>query len=205
MAEEIDYSEDANLPQNDARLNIAKLVDMFINKKRSVAAAEAELKEAKADLHRYEFETLPQAMIQGGSQSFVSADGHKVTLSDHLDASLPSLGQIKDAEDGEREELIKRRQQGFEWLRENNGASLIKNQIIIDVPKGADSAADEIMALAAKLQLTWERGESVHAASLKSFIKEKLKMPNVVVPLELFRVFQGKRAKLTPPKNKDLI
>jgi len=168
----------------------------------------AELKER---IEKIELDQLPNLMMQLSIPRIpvMISDGgaicHQVDIKieDIVRASLPSKGAISGApDDDSRADLIARKASAFAWLRAHNAESLIKNLVIVTLPKGKDSLAEKIIALATKLKLTAERDETVHPSTLNKFVRELMEKGDTPIPFDTFNISTGKRAKITNPKLK---
>ena len=139
-------------------------------------------------------------MISDGGASCHQVD---IKIEDIVRASLPSKGAISGApDDDSRADLIARKASAFAWLREHNAESIIKNLVIVTLPKGKDSLAEKIIALAVKLKLTAERDETVHPSTLTKHVRETMEKGDTPIPFDIFNISTGKRAKITNPKLK---
>lgn len=202
---DIDFSADLEATTANTLGDLQKIAVALKLKQDLVSKMEQELKDGKAELRRWEFEVVPQAMMSAKVKSFAMDDNTTVKLTDYLEAGLPTLSAIAEADEERRIELLARRAGGLTWLRENEGAPIIKNVLTIEVPKGKDNEVSRLIEMAEECGLMWERGESVHGGTLKKFLKEKLQN-GTIVPVDLFGIFQGLRAKLFgAKKGKDLI
>lgn len=103
---------------------------------------------------------LPEAMDAAGSKMFQdSKTGKKVTIKDEVRASISKPNQ----------------EVAHKWLRDNNHADLIKNEIKVPLDKGKDNVASEILKLLKdKFEIEASRSESVHASTLSAFCREQL-------------------------------
>lgn len=154
---------------------------------------ELQLDEAKKHRTRLQIELLPAAMSAARKKKIEYADGSVLSLREFLEASIPSASAIKDSAPEEQEEMVGRKIQALAWLRDNQGNPIIKNQLVIDLPKGKDNVVARITALCDELELLWVRSEAVNPMTLKSFLKEKLKA-GVNIPVEIFKLVTGNKA-----------
>lgn len=160
-----------------------------------VKEVEEALKLAKEQKNQIQLELLPTAMAEARRKKIEYSDGSVLSLRPFLEASIPSASAIKDAEPEEQEELVRRRLSALNWLRDNLGSAIIKNELVIEIPKGKDNIVSELTALCDRLELNYVRGEAVHPMTLKSFLKEKLRM-GAQIPLDIFKLVTGNKAVL---------
>jgi hypothetical protein len=87
----------------------------------------------------------------------------------------------------------------FEWLRETNNESIIKNQISVSLGRGDDDKAQEVIQLLKENDVEADLKITVHNQTLKAFCRDALDNPELAesLPREAFGIYQGKRAKIT--------
>lgn len=148
---------------------MAALARALVDADGSVEQAELNLKEAKERARILREETIPSAMQELGLEELKLDTGQKLSVKQDVYASIPSAQ--KDA--------------AFQWLEDNGFGGLIKVEVAADFRKGE---AENAMALFKELQ---ERGlqvgfdQSVHAQTLKAFLREQL-AAGTNVPLDIF-------------------
>ena len=76
-----------------------------------------------------------------------------------------------------------KRQFIIKWLRYNNNAVLVKNEIVASVGKGKDNVAADVCAYIEKSGLDYTREENVHTGSFKALVKDEIQK-GANVPLE---------------------
>ena len=121
-------------------------------------------------------------MEQAGVSTLELSNGKKIAIQEFVDA------KIKDPN------------VAFEWLRETNNESIIKNQISVSLGKGQDELAQQVIAtLKEQHDIEADVRIGIHNMTLKSFCKEALDNPELAetLPKEAFGIYEGKRAKVT--------
>lgn len=68
---------------------------------------------------------------------------------------------------------VKDKDSAFPWLIEQGAESLIKTQVKVNLPKGHIDEAETLLKFAATLGGTGEAVQSVHAATLSKWLKER--------------------------------
>lgn len=162
---------------------VVKLATLLKEQQETVAELESKLKLAKADAFRTEREDLPELMLECGLRSFVLEDGSSVSIREEVDAAITAT--TKD--------------RAMSWLEENNFGGLIKTSVEVQFDRGSH---DDALALAQSMTDAYGAcilKESVHPATLKSFVKEQLS-EGQNVPMDVFNVRPYNIAKITPPK-----
>ena len=127
-------------------------------------------------------EHIPELMNKYGLKLIQLDDDTKIKVSDFVDA------RIKDPATA------------FDWLRETNNDSIIKNTITIALDRGDDGVAEEITnKLKREYGIDADRKIAIHHATLKSFCRDALDNPELAetLPREAFGIYEGQRAKIS--------
>lgn len=135
------------------------------------------------ELNALSITRIPESMSAIGLECFTLKTGEKVELKSFYS------GKISD----------ENKPMAFSWLRDNGHDSIIKNEIIVPLGKGMDEMAEKIEARLITLQVKYDKKESVHAQTLKAFIREQMESGNEF-PSSLFGAYTGKVTKITAPK-----
>lgn len=147
----------------------------------TISEAELKLSTLKQTRKTIAEEHLPQLMEQAGIETLKLTSGKKISVHDFVDA------RIKDPDIA------------FNWLRETNNESIIKNQLTVTLSRGEDAKAQEIVnKLKREYDIDTDQKITVHNMTLKSFCKDALDNPELAetLPKEAFGIYQGKRAKI---------
>lgn len=120
---------------------------------------------------------LPEMMTQLGLEEITLDTGHKITKKKLVFAS------------------VKDEHTAFQWLRDHDEDSIIKNTINVSLSRGDDELAVIIEKELEKLGVVFERKEAVHPSTLKAFIKEALADPNLAdsLPRKAFGIYETER------------
>lgn len=178
-------SQDADNPVkvSDADLDkVAILAAQQLELQRSVKAAELELDDLKKKLERVEQHDLPEAMDEVGLSEFKLRDGTKITISSFYNASIP----------------LERRDEAFTWLDNHEHGGIIKTDVNLNFGRGELEVAKEFMAWLneQRPELDPELTQGVHWQTLRAFVREQVES-GAALPLDLFGVYIGRKAKLT--------
>lgn len=132
--------------------------------------------------HRVISETkLPDTLAEYGLSEVRLKDGKKIVVKEIVSAEIK-----KDNEE-----------KAFAWLRENGFGDLIKRVISTSFGKGEDKVADALSQQLAKKGLNVADKASVHAQTLKAFVREQIEAGNAALPKDIFGVYEGKKATIT--------
>lgn len=189
MNEDIIVNEDFQLtgepeeaqPRDIQMSELTSLAESLVTIDREIQEAELQLSALKQRKKTIAEEHLPQLMEQAGISTLTLADGRKIAVQDFVDA------KIKDPN------------VAFEWLRETNNESIIKNNITVSLGKGEDQLAQEVIAtLKEKHDIDADIRIGIHNMTLKSFCKDALDNPELAesLPRDAFGIYEGKRAKV---------
>lgn len=152
-----------------------------------VAAAAAVFETCTKELMEIKAKKLPDAMGDAGMKKFVLEDGTLFEIKPFYSTSIKEETQPE----------------AFAWLRDNGHGGLIKNLLTIDVGQ-SDNIAEiiaEVKEVTEPLVLPLQHKESVHASTLKAFVKERAEAGDLP-PVDLFNIFVGKIAEVAEPKKK---
>jgi hypothetical protein len=171
----------SGVPQSDLA-EIKELGDSLKDLDNAILNQEAELSNLKAKRKKVAEELLPELMSKSGLKLIQLNDDTKIQLNDFVDA------RIKDPD------------AAFDWLRDTNNDSIIKNQITITLDRGDDSIAEELTSkLKEEYDIDADRKIAIHHSTLKSFCRDALDNPELAesLPREAFGIYEGQRAKIT--------
>lgn len=165
------------IPTNQSIKQIADLASKQERLIQQIAAAEEDLKKLEEDLRQVSEVDLPAAMFEAGISSFTLENGKKVSTKEEVYASIPAA----------------KAEEAYAWLTQNGYGSIIKHVVSASFGKDEDSRAQEFVHAAHELGLKCEDKRSVHASTLKAFVKEQLQQGKNI-PLELFGAYQVTKA-----------
>lgn len=159
-----------HVPSNSEVAEISALAKLQILRQIEVEKAEVALKEANELLRQVQEIDLPNAMLQAGVSEIRLPDGQRITLKEDVYASIP-----KD-----------RMNEALAWLKENNLADVIKNEIKVNFGKGEEEAANTLIKeLNANGWTNYDSKTTIHPSTLKALIREQL-AKGANIPLDVF-------------------
>ena len=141
-----------------------------INKK------EEELKSLKLQKHLMSTEQIPTMMDEMGVQR-LDVENLSVSLKPLINASIPPT----------------RREEAYQWLRENDLDDIIKNDVILSFGKGEDNIAGDIMYDLEQRGMHPEKKTHIHSMTLKAFIRERVEK-GLPIDLDLFGAYVARTA-----------
>ena len=156
---------------------VAGLARKIKYKQDKVERLDRELKDEKQALLKLTDEDLPSTMADLGLSKFSLDDGSTVEVKPTYGASI----------------LVKDRPAAYEWLRENGFDDIIKNVISCQFGRGEDDQASAFHAFASQQGYPADQNESIHASTLKAFVKERIETGEDF-PHTLFGAYVGQRA-----------
>jgi hypothetical protein len=170
--------------------DMLKKIQFFGEKQRSlvkeIAAVENTLTILKEKLRRTMEQDLPEAMDAVGMSKFSMDDGTEIKVKPFYAASIP--------ED--------RKEEAFEWMKENDFDGMIKADVKVSFGKGEFEIAKSFMEFIRGFNekaIDPEYKEQVHWQTLRAFVKEQIE-GGKPLPLDMFGVFVGRKAELKLPK-----
>ena len=180
MAEEIfeEMFDDTTLDkvQEGDMKNLSSLVKDLNQITLNINEKEEELKALKLQKHKMSTEQIPSMMDEMGVQR-LDVENLSVTLRPLINASIPQT----------------RREEAFQWLRDNGLDDIIKNDVIMSFGKGEDNMAGDIMYELEKRGMHPEKKTHIHSMTLKAFIRERVEK-GLPIDLDMFGAFVARTA-----------
>ena len=179
---------DINFEQ-DARENLdsvnegKKLSDQVVKLQEledRVTLKEHELKELKRKAELLSGEVIPTMMQEMNISTLKLADGSSVEVKPVYGASIP----------------VAKKEQAYNWLRENGLGDLIKNEVTVAFGRNEDNKAIAYANLAQGQGYQPVQKLKVEPMTLKALVRERVESGQDM-PSDLFNVFAGNRTKLT--------
>ena len=168
---------------SDQVLNLRNLEDRIKEK-------ETDLKKLKKDSGIISEEVIPTMMTEMNISTLKLADGSAVEVKPIYGASL---GQGRSESDSD---FIKRREEAFNWLRNNGLGDLIKNEVTVSFGRNEDNKAADYAVLAQGQGYQPIQKLKVEPMTLKALVRERVESGQDM-PSDLFNVFAGNRTKIT--------
>jgi len=119
-------------------------------------------------------------MQKAGAASIKLTDGTAVEIKPYYGARIPAS----------------RTEEAFDWLRENNFADLIKNNVTLTFGRNEDNMAKSLVDDLRNKGHNVKQAEKVEPMTLKAFVREQIEKGKDV-PADLFGVYVATRTKLT--------
>lgn len=179
VEDEVDSTE--NVENNDL-IEITQLGKSLAEIDSDILQAEAEVSNLKQKRKHIAEELMPELMNKYGLKLIQLDDGRKIRIDNFVDAR------------------IKNPEVAFNWLRDTNNDSIIKNQITVTLGRNEDVKAQAILnTLQREHDVNADAKISVHNMTLKSFCRDALENPELAesLPREAFGIYEGQRAKIT--------
>lgn len=138
---------------------------------------EAVVSETKESIRVLEEEDIPQLMDERNLSELKLNDGHVIKVGDLVRA------RIKDTS------------VAYEWLRKTNNDGIIKNEIKVTLDRGQDDRVEMIKEDLTTRGVEYDHKQSVHPATLKSFVTEALSNPELrdQIPRKAFGVYEARK------------
>lgn len=166
----------------DALAQLTALCAQLRDAERELTAAEKQVKDREADIRRLTEEDIPALMTELGVEKIVLASGEQIKVALEVYAQIP-----KDSKEA-----------AFAWLEENGHGGLIKTDVSVAFGREELPKAQALAVKLAEEGLEPMIERTVHAGTLKAFIKERLNA-GATVPLELFGARPVNTAKIKNP------
>lgn len=148
---------------------VQSLARILVDYDNDIEAAEEKLKALKENARRVREESLPNAMAEVGLDKVVLQSGEEIKVKRDVYVAIPSEQKPK----------------AYAWLEANGHGALIKTEVAVAFGKEQREAALEFQRDCEQRGLEAEVAVTVHAGTLKAFLREQLENAKPV-PLDLF-------------------
>lgn len=160
--------------------DIATACNKLLDIQKEVSALEDQLKKKKEQELKLSEQDIPNLMQKAGAASIKLTDGTAVEIKPYYGARIPAS----------------RTEETFDWLRENNFADLIKNNVTLTFGRNEDNMAKSLVDDLRNKGHNVKQAEKVEPMTLKAFVREQIEKGKDV-PADLFGVYVATRTKLT--------
>jgi hypothetical protein len=164
---------------NDAKAlsdQVIKLRDL----EDEIKVAEESLKQLKKQADTLSGEVIPTMMTEMNISTMKLADGSAIEVKPVYGASIPA----------------DKKEEAFNWLRENGLGDLIKNEVTVSFGRNEDNKAADYAVLAQGQGYQPTQKLKVEPMTLKALVRERVEK-GLDMPSDLFNVFAGNRTKIT--------
>lgn len=142
-----------------------------------------QLKKAEETARIIREETIPNVMLEEEIKEVVLDTGERVKIDQEVYCQIPANGKEK----------------AYKWLEQHGHGGLIKTEVTIEFGKGELKKAAKFAATCLSRKLNAELAQSVHASTLKAFLKEQIR-ERKRVPLATFGARPVWTTKILPAK-----
>ena len=160
--------------------DIATACNKLLDIQKEVSALEDKLKKKKEEELKLSENEIPNLMQKAGAASIKLTDGTAVEIKPYYGARIPTS----------------RTEEAFNWLRENNFADLIKNNVTLTFGRNEDNMAKSLVDELRQKGHNVKQAEKVEPMTLKALVREQIEKGKDV-PADLFGVYVATRTKLT--------
>jgi hypothetical protein len=181
-----DYGSDADPDQAVVARAFADLDRLTLEAERASEArkrAEDHLQKCKQAEDRLLTKEIPELLALMRLKECVTSSGIEVTVKRDIKASLPGHDRVEA------------RMGALRWLIDQGHGGVIKNVVSIDLDRGEDARADELVVELRAKGFEPIAKKDVHAQTLGALVRE-LMTEGKIVPKNLFNLFDLKIAKL---------
>ncbi len=152
------------------------------NKEDEIAALEEQLKTKKLEADDISSRVIPELLAEQGLSEIKLADGSKVSVKKEFRCTLPK-DEVK-------------RQQAYEWLRNEKLGDIIKNNVFVTFGKGEDDKAEQLLNLAAENGFEPQQKSDVAWNTLTALYQERVQS-GLDMPSESFSLWIKYKTKIS--------
>ncbi len=173
--EDLDGANDANKLSDQ----VVKLQEL----EAELLVKEQEYKEMKRKVELVSSEVIPTMMQEMNISTLKLSDGTSVEVKPVYGASIPA----------------DKKEEAYEWLRENGLGDLIKNEVTVAFGRSEDNKAQQYAVLAQGQGYEPIQKLKVEPMTLKALVRERVEA-GLDMPSDLFNLFTSNRTKITRSK-----
>ena len=163
----------------DKTTNINKLADKIRELQavqKAIELDEEQIKQKKKHLDYISSEVIPTMLSEMGLSFLKLQDGSSVEVKTNYSATITQA----------------KKEEAFNWLRENGLGDIIKNEISVSFGRNEDNKAADYAELAKSQGLDPMQKLKVEPMTLKALVRERIEAGKEM-PTELFNVFIGNK------------
>ena len=147
-----------------------------------IAAIEEQLKKKKEEADHISSKVIPELLAEQGLSEIKLADGSKVSVKQEFRCTLPK-DDVK-------------RQQAYEWLRNEKLGDIIKNNVFVTFGKGEDDKAKSLIDLAVENGYEPSQKSDVAWNTLTALYEERVKA-GLDMPSDVFSLWIKDKTKIS--------
>tara|TARA_R100001015_G_C4635356_1_gene204889 strand:- start:6776 stop:7309 length:534 start_codon:yes stop_codon:yes gene_type:complete len=152
--------------------DISKSCNKLLETQKEIEKTEEVLKHLKEEEKTISEEVIPNLMQEAGVSMIKTEDGKTVKVSQFYAARIPES----------------KRDEAFDWLRENDAGDMIKNIVSLNFGKSEDAVATALVEELVERKLNVSQKMKVEPMTLKSYVKTEIEKGRSV-PMDLFGVY----------------
>ncbi len=178
----INFEQDKqdSLTKVDDAASLSEQVTKLQTMERDLSQKEDAIKKLKKDIEVISGEVIPTMMQEMNLSTLKLSDGSSVEVKPVYGASISAA----------------KKEEAFNWLRNNGLGDLIKNEITVSFGRNEDNKAADYAVLAQGQGYQPTQKLKVEPMTLKALVRERLESGKEM-PTDLFNVFAGNRTKIT--------
>ena len=163
----------------DKTKNINQLADKIKelqSQQEQLQQQEDAIKQKKKEIEHLSGEVIPTMLSEMGLSFLKLADGSSVEVKTNYSATITQA----------------KKEEAFNWLRENGLGDIIKNEISVSFGRNEDNKAADYANLAKSQGLDTMQKLKVEPMTLKALVRERMEAGKEM-PTELFNIFVGNK------------
>jgi len=151
--------------------SLSQLVKQVTQLDKKIDDWEGQIKILKDQRKRITHDRIPGLMDEMGVEK-IEVEGASVSCKPVVHASIP----------------VPRKEEAFNWLRENGLDDIIKNDVVVTFGKGEDNIAGNLVGQLQEKGFDPKTKTHIHASTLKAFVKERV-TAGKHIDLDMFGAF----------------
>ena len=151
-------------------------------KEDELVSLEEQVKNKKEEIDEISSRIIPELLAEQGLSAIKLADGSNVSVKKEFRCTLPK-DEVK-------------RQQAYEWLRNEKLGDIIKNNVFVTFGKGEDDKAKQLLDLAAENGYEPQQKSDVAWMTLTALFRERIEA-GLDMPSDVFNTWIKDKTKIT--------
>jgi len=152
--------------------SLSQMITALENLDADITKKELELKRIRQERFILASRGIPELLDTLGMKSFVLKNGKTVKIKDNIKVNISE----------------EKREAAYSWLHDNGESALVRTDVTTSFDRSEAEKAIKFEHLLADNKVPYSKRESVHANTLKAFVRDALETGREI-PLDLFGVY----------------
>lgn len=180
---EQDKKDQIGLSTDAEKTSLSMEVDKLIKLQADIEISENNIKKLKEKERNLSQNIIPEMMREMSMEEMKFVDGSMIKVAPVYNASIP----------------VAKKEEAYNWLRNNGLGDIIKNNVTVSFGRNEDNKASDYANLAKSSGFEPIQNLKVEPQTLKAVLRERVESGQSV-PTDIFNWFAGNQTKITKKK-----